>query len=91
MINILVGLGLPWLITTSAGLEVAMPDATSTSRLTTMSYLMFGCSAAYLAILIPSMHTWGRVGHASLGRVGGGFLFVTYAVAVGLFFLITDF
>ena len=89
VVNILIGLGVPWLLTTCAGLEVAMPDTKSTERLTTMSYVMFACAVAYVSILLPSFRTWGREGAATLGRTGGWYLFAVYALAIATFFVAT--
>jgi len=83
VINVLIGLGLPWLLATSAGLEVPIAE---TPALQEMSILMFGCVALYLIVLLaPSVPTWGGVGRVTLGRREGIVLIVAYVLVAGGF------
>lgn len=79
--------GLPWLLATVAGLRVSVDDA---SELEDMAYIMYGCVVTYLVVaLVPSIPTWGGVGHAALGKRQGYVLLVAYAIAAGLYALKT--
>lgn len=88
VINILIGLGVPWMLTTAAGLPVMFPDQQDMSLLMTMTYLMFGCVAVYMSVLLPTLPTWGGVGTAELGRPQGWYLFVAYAIAAAIFVVV---
>ena len=48
-----------------------------------MTELMYLCAFAYLVVLLlPTIPTWGKAGHATLGRREGWLLFGCYAAAV---------
>ena len=84
MINILIGLGVPWAITTSSGLAITIPD---TNELNFMVQLMALAVALYLVVLLaPSVHTWGRYGRAMLDRVQGWILFAIYFALAAAYF-----
>ena len=83
VINVLIGLGLPWCISTSAGLPVEIAEETS-DELITLVWVMVGCLVVYLLVLLlPSMPSWGSFGYATLGRREGWLLFFAYLAAVG--------
>jgi len=78
VMNILIGLGLPWTISTSAGLPITIPNE---AELKTMSYLMVFCVVAYIGVLLaPSIPSWGQWGRALLGPSQGWILFGCYAL-----------
>lgn len=79
VMNILIGLGVPWLLSTSVGIPIPIVD---TAQLSVMTYLMVACWVVYVAVLLlPTLPTWGRYGRASLGPQQGYILFAAYAVA----------
>ena len=83
VMNILIGLGVPWSISTSAGLPITIPDG---DELTMMIGLMCVCIVVYLAaVLVPSVGTWGRWGRATLDRTQGWLLFATYALVAAIY------
>ena len=75
-------------ITSAAGLPVVLPRKAGRGLLKSMSVLAYGCVAAYLlVVLTPTLHTWGKPGRATFGKVQGWVLFGCYGVAVVLFAL----
>ena len=88
VINILIGLGLPWQISTSFGKPVRIMKH---AELAYMSRFMFGCVAAYVAVLLlPTIPSWGRRGRATLGKREGWILIAVYFAVVGLYALATS-
>ena len=66
--NILIGLGLPWTISTCYGMPIVVPDE---PELATMVYLEVVCVLTYVVVVMaPTVFTWGRFGRA-LRRHGG--------------------
>jgi drug/metabolite transporter (DMT)-like permease len=61
-----------------------------TEELKTMSYLMLGCVAVYLGVLLaPTLPTWGKYGRATLDRPQGWILFGAYAIVAVAYLLWT--
>ena len=82
VINILIGLGMPWCISTSANLPVEIAPE-SCNELLTLVWVMCGCLLTYLLVLLlPSLPSWGSFGYATLGRREGWLLFAAYLAAV---------
>jgi Ca2+/Na+ antiporter len=84
IINILIGLGLPWSISNMAGLTVPVPGV---GILQVMGGFQMGNVAIYLSLLLlPTMQTWRPGDHskASLGRKKGAALLVTYVVVLAI-------
>ena len=78
VINVLIGLGLPWLIATAAGQTIELKD--SADDLLDQCALALCAVAFYLIVLMaPSMHTWGGVGFSTLGHREGYLLTSGYA------------
>ena len=83
VVNVLIGLGLPWLISNVFGKLIHIR---SHVELAFMSRFMFGCIAAYAAVLIlPTVPTWGTRARARLGKREGWTLVVVYVAVVGLY------
>jgi len=85
IINILIGLGLPWVITNAAGLDVSVGLVDSLALMATMqlaNVLIYFC-----LLLLPTMHTWRPGDHskASLGRHKGIALMSVYVLALCLY------
>ena len=56
VMNILIGLGVPWLLSTSVGIPIPIVD---TAQLSVMTYLMVACWVVYVAVLLlPTLPTW---------------------------------
>ena len=91
VINVLIGLGLPWAILNASGGPIEIDDHES---LTIMGCYQLGCIAAYAGlVLLPTVPTWGGRGRASLGHVKGLGLIASYVVAsyaAGLYILRDD-
>ena len=84
IINILIGLGLPWLFSNMAGREVPIPTP---SMLKGMARMQAVNVLVYLSlILLPTMHTWRPGDHskATLGRRHGYVLIGTYLAALSI-------
>ena len=81
-INILVGLGLPWFITNSAGYPIEIKRH---QDLELMSLLQ-GCNLAVFfgLLLLATWHTWRPGDHrkATLGRTKGAALLASYALCI---------
>ena len=78
IINILIGLGLPWLITNMAGKQITVKGV---APLRLMAGFQFGNVATYTAFLVlPTIQTWRPGDHskASLGKQKGGLLLCWY-------------
>lgn len=76
VMNILVGLGMPWLVTGAAGQRVVVPEH---AQLSHMAMFQLGCVAVYAGVLLlPAVPTWGGRGRAELGRGKGLALLGTY-------------
>ena len=83
VMNILIGLGLPWLILNLAGREIRVLDRVA---LTEMGLFQLASVAAYAAlVLLPTLPTWGRRGRATLGKSKGVALIASYAVVIWLY------
>jgi sodium/potassium/calcium exchanger 5 len=84
VINVLIGLGLPWAIATTGPEPVVVNNH---HELTVMNCFMAMCVIIYTAVLLlPSIPTWGkRGGRAMLGRREGIGLIVAYALVVSLY------
>ena len=53
-----------------------------------MAYLMFGCIAVYLGVLlVPTLPSWGKYGRATLDRPQGWLLFGAYAIVAVVYLL----
>ena len=67
VMNILIGLGLPWTISTCYGMPIVVPDE---PELATMVYLEVVCVLTYVVVVMaPTVFTWGRFGGPpSIGR-----------------------
>ena len=88
VVNVLVGLGLPWLLTAGAGKDTPMPSDKGLAHLNFMMVLTVGCVAVYLGVLLaPTVGTWGGEGKATLGRPQGYLLCLAYALVVAIFFV----
>ena len=80
IINILLGLGLPWLMTNASGRAVKV---TSVDTLLAMARFQFGAVATYLSLLLlPTFRTWRPGDHskAVLDRRKGAALLCAYLV-----------
>lgn len=83
VINILIGLGLPWTMSASVGRPIHIADRPELLRIV---WAMWVCIGAYLVILVmPTLPTWCREGTASLGWKEGVFLITAYFAAVLLY------
>ena len=83
VVNVLVGLGLPWLLSNTAGHLVYIPKH---EELSFMSRFMFGCLVAYVAVLLlPTVSTWGSRGRAILGKREGWMLIAIYGIVISLY------
>lgn len=84
VINVLIGLGLPWIISTSASLPVYVRGY---EKLQLMGCFQAVCVGFYLLILlVPTIPTWGGPGRAMLGRKKGLLLLIAYVfVAAALY------
>jgi Ca2+/Na+ antiporter len=83
VINILIGLGLPWTMSGAVDRPIRIADRL---ELIQMVWAMWACIGAYLLILVtPTLPTWCRQGTASLGRREGAFLIAAYFAAVLLY------
>ena len=81
VINVLIGLGLPWIISTSASLPVHVRGY---EKLQLMGCFQAVCVGFYLLILlVPTIPTWGGPGRAMLGRKKGLLLLIAYVFAAG--------
>jgi len=86
VINVLVGLGVPWFVTASAGVPIIMPEDDGVQLLEMAVLLMYCCVAIYVvALLGPTITTWGGAGHAELGKTQGLLFFAVYGIVVLLF------
>ncbi len=87
VINILVGLGVPWFMTNAAGGVVKIP---AHGQLQVMGCFTASCVVVYVACtLLPSIPTWGGKGHAYLDRRGGRLLVASYVATVLAYALAT--
>ena len=83
VINVLIGLGLPWIISTSASLPVHVRVY---EKLQFMGCFQAVCVGFYLLILlVPTIPTWGGPGRAMLGRKKGLLLLIAYVFAAALY------
>jgi len=81
VINVLIGLGVPWACATGAGVKVKLPE---NGELIELMYLMYACVGVYLlTLLAPTIPTWGREGRVLLGRTQGWILFGAYGLIAG--------
>merc|ERR1719313_1288108 len=80
ILNILVGLGMPWTISCLSGQPVRIPGH---EQLQVMAYFQVVNIVAYFClVLLPSVHTWrcGMRGRALLGKTQGTLLVILYVV-----------
>ena len=83
VMNILIGLGLPWTISTCYGMPIVVPDE---PELATMVYLEVVCVLTYVVVVMaPTVFTWGRFGRATLDRPQGYVLFAAYALVAAAY------
>ncbi|KAL1523131.1 hypothetical protein AB1Y20_018087 [Prymnesium parvum] len=85
IINILIGLGLPWLLSSMAGKDI--PLGSSAEVLQGMARMQALNVVVYLSlILLPTVPTWRPGDHskASLGRKQAFALLLTYVVSIGI-------
>lgn len=83
IINILVGLGLPWAISNAAHQTIRV-DLVKSLHL--MANIQLANVLLYLSLLLlPTLPTWGRHSHASLGRAKGLILICIYGAALVLY------
>ena len=82
IINILIGLGLPWLITNMAGRTVNVHGVGSLRVMA--SFQTVNVAIYFSLLLLPTIHTWRPGDHskASLGKRKGRILMVTYVTAL---------
>eukprot|EP00929_Paragymnodinium_shiwhaense_P079912 TRINITY_DN41661_c0_g1_i2.p1 TRINITY_DN41661_c0_g1~~TRINITY_DN41661_c0_g1_i2.p1 ORF type:complete len:461 (-),score=50.93 TRINITY_DN41661_c0_g1_i2:12-1394(-) len=85
ILNILVGLGMPWTISCLAGKPVRVPGH---AQLQVMAYFqVLNVCIFFCLVLVPSAHTWrcGRRGRAILGKRQGALLVILYLVSITLY------
>ena len=83
VMNILIGLGMPWTMSTAAGIPIDIPHK---PQLVMMTWLMVACVLVYLGVLLaPTVPTWGRFGRATLAPAQGWVLFGTYAAVAAIY------
>ena len=82
IINILIGLGLPWLITNMAGRTVNVHGVGSLRVMA--SFQAVNVAIYFSLLLLPTIHTWRPGDHskASLGKRKGRILMATYVTAL---------
>ena len=82
IINILIGLGLPWAITNATGSDIVLKGH---ADLQLMALFLGGCCLVFAALLVfATAHTWRPGDHrkAQLGPAKGKALLCTYALCV---------
>ena len=82
LINVLIGLGLPWAITNATGRDVQL---TGHADLQLMALFLMGVLLVFAALLVfATAHTWRPGDHrkAQLGVAKGKALLATYALCV---------
>jgi Ca2+/H+ antiporter len=87
IINILIGLGFPWLMTGATGRQVALPSS-SIGTLQLLASLQGANVAVYFSLLLlPTVRTWlpGDHSKAVLGRHKGAIFLSVYAIALIVF------